>query len=284
MATAALLLLAAAGLYLGLPTLIGGSDKAVEAIASAEAAALPQAAARILEPVAPQAEAATPQAVAPAVEAVIAGDTLAWPPGQQLERAGESAFQALLARYGIDYTPLGGLDPCRAVESFGLRCLSGSGDLPALRRINQPVILQLSGPAGPYAVALVSAEGDTGTFIVGGVERKVETSALAASWTGGYQLLWRPPPGYQGMFQEGHRGPVVAWLRDALAVALEKPRASGEPAIFDAALAALVREFQAREGLPVDGVVGPMTLIHLNLALDPRLARLVVGPGAEGGG
>lgn len=201
-------------------------------------------------------------------------DTLDWPAALALEQAEGSAFHALLSRYGVDYKPFGSIGACRHVESFGLRCMTGRGTLETLRQLNQPVILQIHAQTQQYPVVLEQITGDTGTFIVGGERRLVAIGDLTAQWPGDYLVLWRPPPGYQRALEPGARSPVVAWLRDALSSALAQPRVPGEPTSFDPALAAQVRSFQTQQGLLADGVVGPLTLIRLNLALDPRLVRL----------
>ena len=52
----------------------------------------------------------------------------------------------------------------------------------------------------------------------------------------------------------------MAWLRERL----QPPVHGANPEIYDAALAARVREFQAQAGLRVDGIAGPRTLLALN--------------------
>jgi general secretion pathway protein A len=288
-AAAAVVLVAAGALSLGLPQAVDRPGPVPESTAA------PLTAQAVVVSVPPVAEAGTAHAADEKVEepppaepasgadAPKPADTLAWPIAQPLEQAEGSAFHALLSRYGVDYKPLAGLSACRYAESFGLRCLAGRGDVEVLRRFNQPVILQLRGKPRPYPVLLAGLQGDIGIFIVGGEERHVAMNELLAQWTGDYQLFWRPPPAYQHPVEPGQRGPVVAWLRDAVATALAQPRGPAESASFDPALAAQVRSFQAREGLVADGVVGPLTLIRLNLALDPRLARLVSEASEKGG-
>lgn len=261
----------ALAVHLGLPALDGGGAP------GPSANALPQA----LPATAP---ASTPPEVAsppvPAVQTIAEtpdkpADTLAWPADQALDQAEALAFRALLAHFGVDYRPLAATPACRYVESYGLRCLAGRGDLPALRQIDQPLLLQVRAGGQTYPVVLEHLQGDSAALSVGGEPRSVPLPELLAQWSGDYVLLWRPPPGYQGPLQPGSRGPAVAWLRQALATVLAQAPAPGEADRYGPALAAQLRLFQAQAGLAADGVAGPLTLLRLNLALDPGLARLV---------
>ena len=72
----------------------------------------------------------------------------------------------------------------------------------------------------------------------------------------------------------GSRGPDVALLRERLAVTddLAADQATGD--LYDDAVAAAVRRFQARHGLEETGSVGPKTLAALNVPVGKRLRAL----------
>ena len=89
-------------------------------------------------------------------------------------------------------------------------------------------------------------------------------------------LLWRPPVGSETL-RVGARGDDVLWLRDLLdRLQPEAAAASATPNLFDGALAERVQRFQSQHALEPDGVVGVMTLMHLNSADEksggPRLS------------
>jgi murein L,D-transpeptidase YcbB/YkuD len=72
----------------------------------------------------------------------------------------------------------------------------------------------------------------------------------------------------------GGRGPDVALLRQRLAMTEDLPADKISGDLFDDTLAAAVRHFQARHGLPETGSVGPGTLAALNVPVGKRLHQL----------
>jgi murein L,D-transpeptidase YcbB/YkuD len=74
--------------------------------------------------------------------------------------------------------------------------------------------------------------------------------------------------------QMGVRDPAVATLRQRLSIAGDLGPTSGNSDAFDSYVEAAVRRFQARHGVPVDGVVGESTLNAMNIPAGVRLAQL----------
>ena len=72
----------------------------------------------------------------------------------------------------------------------------------------------------------------------------------------------------------GAKGPDVALLRQRLAITEDLPADKIGGDTYDDALAAAVRHFQARHGLPETGNVGPGTLAALNVPVSKRLHQL----------
>ncbi len=89
---------------------------------------------------------------------------------------------------------------------------------------------------------------------------------------------WGPVPDGPTL-RVGDRDPRVAALRARLVVTgdppdAQGPDAAGDPALFDATLAAGVRNFQSRHGLEVDGIVGRQTLAAMNVTVEQRIDQL----------
>ncbi len=91
---------------------------------------------------------------------------------------------------------------------------------------------------------------------------------------------WGAPVSPGPTLREGDRGPRVVEIRRRLAAMGdaedEAVLTPADPTVFDAALAQLVRAFQARHGLNTDAAVGPRTLAALNASPEKRAAQVAV--------
>ncbi len=109
------------------------------------------------------------------------------------------------------------------------------------------------------------------TFDEGTIQR---IAAAMLSYTvlevqGGWPLL---PP--SAKLAPGSKGPDVVLLRQRLAVTEELAADKVDGDVYDDALAAAVRRFQARHGLEETGSIGPRTLAALNVPVGKRLRQL----------
>lgn len=191
--------------------------------------------------------------------------------GQSTEEAEAAAFRAVLARFGLIYSPHGQIRGCRSVEAAGLLCYSAQGNSEVFQTFNLPMILYLRRGEQRFPVVLDGLHGHQASFIVAGQSRTAPIEALDGVWTGEFIVLWRPPPGIPAGLGVGTRGPAVAWLADALAVVSGRQRTRRVDR-FDAALREELKAFQEREGMQADGVAGPLTLLRLSHRVDQRLA------------
>ena len=72
----------------------------------------------------------------------------------------------------------------------------------------------------------------------------------------------------------GVNDPVVADLRKRLMISGDLTRSAGISGAYDSLVEEAVRRFQARHGLPLDGVIGKFTLDAMNIPADTRLMQL----------
>jgi len=188
---------------------------------------------------------------------------LAWPANKPPATSRPLAFRELFRLWHIDYAPGQDIAPCQFAETHGLRCLSRTGSLGGLAHSNRPAILRLKEPRGRefYAV-LTTLDANKATFIIDGNTVTVPNIQLMSRWFGHYTLLWRAPPGYTRDIRPGDTGKVIDWLNKALLKVQGGSTISGDT--FDERLVRSVRAFQRRNRLNPDGIVGAMTIIHLN--------------------
>lgn len=182
----------------------------------------------------------------------------------------ESAMKSLFERWGLDYTALSGATGCERALNGGLHCIFQTGTWNNLRSYNRPAVIELQGADGrKHHVLVASLTDESVSLEMGGHRREYSVGEVDRFWFGKYLLLWRPPAPEQEMLWIGDRGEAVIWVRDALARSRGEPLAVDANDVFDKQLEAQVREFQRRQQLAVDGVVGRVTQARLQGYLSP---------------
>jgi general secretion pathway protein A len=180
------------------------------------------------------------------------------------------AWRELALRWQV---AIGEGDACTAAAQARLACYrSIAGGLPIVRQLQRPGLIALHAPgsegsASGFAV-LVSLGQRQATLVAAGRRFVLDLPTLASVWRGDFATFWRMPPGWdEGV--DGVGGQRTAeWLDSRLAAA--GVRTPGP-------LRSRVRDFQVAQGLPADGVPGPVTLMQLNRAVG------VVEPSLEPG-
>ncbi|WP_420960062.1 L,D-transpeptidase family protein [Brucella sp. IR073] len=84
---------------------------------------------------------------------------------------------------------------------------------------------------------------------------------------------WPQVPG-NAKLRLGAVDPAVSILRRRLMIAGDLPESSGLSNAYDTYVDAAVKRFQARHGLPADGVMGQFTYAAMNVSADVRLGQL----------
>jgi general secretion pathway protein A len=148
-------------------------------------------------------------------------------------------------------------DACTAAAQAWLMCLRpGGGGLSALRQLDRPAVVALRDGDARVVRAVLVGLTDTEVTLQAGAQRFVLTlPALARVWRGEFATFWRAPQGWRdgvdGLAQPAVRGWIDGQL-DAAGI-------DGGPPLRER-----VRIFQLAQGLPPDGLAGPLTLIRLN--------------------
>ncbi len=158
-------------------------------------------------------------------------------------------------------------EPCTALAQAQLACLrSPAGGLPAVRQLARPGLLTLRAGDGAVVYAQLLALGDHSATLQAGTQHfELTLPALARVWRGDFATLWRTPPGWRADAGPQGSAELRAWVAGQLPD-------TGQSAALP--LAERVRAFQLAQGLPPDGVAGPLTLIAL-------MRRTAVGPADE---
>lgn len=177
----------------------------------------------------------------------------------------DSAFAALFAQWHKDYERLSGATGCEKAEKAKLRCIYATGTWNNLREFNRPAVIELQDAEGRrYQVLVKALKDDKALLQIGADAREFPLSAIERYWYGKFLTLWRPPATGEAQLRKGLQGPVVVWLRQALARANGQPAPANPDVTFDAKLVEQVKAFQRRYHLEPDGIVGRNTLVYLD--------------------
>lgn len=181
------------------------------------------------------------------------------------ESSAEATRTALFTLWDAEYSTAGA-DACAQAEAQQLRCLTlRNSSLGELRALNRPVDLELVTSDGRTPHLLLAGLSEKHAVVwAGDTMERIDIADLTLFNFGEQLLLFRPAiPDAAGSLTEGARGPGVIWLRTSLESIFDRPLPSDEPDLFDATLAAAVKDYQRNRRLFVDGVVGDRTLINL---------------------
>jgi len=181
---------------------------------------------------------------------------------EALQRA---AYQQVFNAWSIVYDTSSKDMPCEFANLNELQCASQTGTLTDIERLDLPVVIELwDEQAEPYHAALLGLDGTSLALGLAGTTFTVTPKDLREQWFGNFTYVWPQPPLYHGLLNEGDLHDSVVVLRDRLQTALGRPITSTIRNLFDAELANALLEFQKREALVPDRVVGPQTWVRLS--------------------
>lgn len=175
----------------------------------------------------------------------------------------DEAVRQLAKSWGVPPPDKDGGDPCDVLKKNGLFCYRSSG-LGELRQLDRPAILKLHDYTNRTYYALLTGLADSSaTLQVGAATQKVSLVILTRWFRGEFSLLWRAPHGFSGPVRLDDSGPQVEWIANQLAK-IYGAKQQVHNQVFDQKMQKQIREFQAAQGLFVDGIAGPVTLMQLN--------------------
>ncbi|MGO9803399.1 MAG: AAA family ATPase [Steroidobacteraceae bacterium] len=194
----------------------------------------------------------------------------------------DSAFGKLFGLWGAKYQA-DGTDPCTQATQQHLECVAERGSYGQLRIYNHPAILMLSdGAGGNPQVVLTALDDERARLDLSGAQ-SVSLGELSHFWLGDFVMLWRPASSPVKALSAGMRGAEVRSLRQSLEQLAHVESTAPVSDVFDAELAGLVRDFQRRHQLSVDGVAGLQTQIALAGAIAAPGVPLLSATDTHGG-
>lgn len=160
---------------------------------------------------------------------------------------------------------------CNGDNSLGYACLKDQGNWSKINRMGLPVVLVLQEESQSY---LLLQGIDADQLLVGSDQQltTVSRESVESRWLGAYLVAWPQAEGWPPFIGKGDSGPAVITIMD-MAALVDVPYHGDK--VFDAAFELWLRNFQARNGLEADGIVGRNTLLYLMTASiqEPKLLR-----------
>ena len=184
-----------------------------------------------------------------------------------------SAYQALFKVWKQEYNNKSFITACKQAETFALSCLYKQGNLNSLKAHNRPAVLKLINSNGEtHHVTITSIQNQLATINSNNKEYTIKLSDLDKYWYGRFVLFWKKPEYYSSAITPGDSGNIINWLRTHFT---DKNHATDNAInTYDNKLINEVKKFQADHGLAADGIVGPVTIIHLNTKSDVNVPTL----------
>ncbi len=226
---------------------------AAPAVASPETAAVPP-----------------PEAPAPAPETMAGQLAPDWFEAQDLR-----AWQGLADHWGRGDDAALLQASCLGREGLGFACIQDQGNWLRIRQLGLPVILMLQGPRIQHLL-LNGMQGDQLLVGSGPAQMVVSRDEIEARWYGDYLVAWPQAPDWPREIGLGDTGEPVERI---VQLARRAPEAYDGPPAFDAGFERWLVDFQVRNGLEADGIVGPKTLLYLMRYSieEPRLVMTLEG-------
>jgi len=163
------------------------------------------------------------------------------------------SWQKYLALWHADDSLVWNENACPDVELIGMGCLRKQGNLTQIRQQNTPILLQLN---NNKLALLVGIEADAVSIVgVNGLQ-KITHAEINEQWYGHYFVLWPMAP---ELIDDTINNAVESWALNVAKVIDNNPRIEAKD------LNKWIIEFQQKNGLLADGIIGKETQMALSL-------------------
>jgi general secretion pathway protein A len=194
-----------------------------------------------------------------------------------------SAYASLFRAWGKQYNSKTSVTACRQATTFSLSCLHKQGNLNSLKQHNRPAVLSMINSTGEARyLTITSIDSDIASVSSGDRQYTIRLRDLDDHWYGQYTLLWLKPGSYSSAVSPGDSGSFVRWLDKQISIVTGQQQ-DHISNTYDEPLVAKVKSFQSQQGLIADGIVGPVTIIHINTHAKTDVPSLIALPPSEQG-
>ena len=190
----------------------------------------------------------------------------------------DAAWRELSPQWGL---AIAAGEPCAAAATAQVLCFRSRQGLGVVRQLGRPGVLSLfDAQDRPRYALLLGLSAEHAVLAAGKARWTLSLPALASIWRGEFATFWRAPPGVVSASGGAVAAQTSAWLQDTLTQhnlgLLNQPNPT---------LATRITAFQLAQGLPPDGLAGPLTLMQLNrLAGVAEPALMGIGPAGQRAG
>lgn len=153
-------------------------------------------------------------------------------------------------------------------SNVGIFCTHQPGGWGRIRQLNLPVLIDLQATGKSLLVEGVQADN---VLLNNGEERRwIPMSALRGLWSGGYTAIC---PGASESWRTGIENPEILRLKTLASDLLEEPYQGPMNTLFDSRFADWLANFQSRNGLRADRILGEESKLFLCAAsaITPKL-------------
>ena len=194
-----------------------------------------------------------------------------------------AAYTSLFRAWGKQYNSKTSVTACRQATTHSLSCLYKQGNLNSLKQHNRPAVLTMVNNMGEKRyLTITRIDGDIASISSGDRQYNIRLRDLDDHWYGQYTLLWLKPASYSSAVSPGDSGSFVRWLDEQISI-ISGQQQERISSTYAEPLVTMVKSFQSQQGLTADGIVGPVTIIHINTQATTDVPSLISPQPSEQG-